>query len=552
MVEPLSKFAILTVILSSKMREKYDGNNSRMVSLSYNSLIQKHLNLVSFIRNPETSCRSGLHHIKGLMFATSILLLIPSDNVGALLNTMLDYCGDLLSNSTHSKSVANLMRKGFDKSRSSHKLNLQSMNILCIFQLWKFINEKKPRDENQIYLIESLEASIGAVVKNYENYGTSSASLVHIIFEELVTTNGFILSKTARTSQNDGNNAPTRKFQLLVSLVSYDVSQFHDIVDKCIQSAKFFDNELDDLVATTILEGLLQKSYKSITHTIMEAAVFRILQKMQDSQIKTFCKMMIAVVAAIENGLVSTELIGKVLRRTPFFMQSIRKARKGGIISPKEIEFLNFLMAVASSDKLREESNTIVKLTLEHIAASIPKIVKAHENSSQTLNSFLSVTIKMLNLCDGKPSIGSSSLKKMMIACLKFGIEPKLVTSTNCLQIVRKILELQKQESNGSLHSMEDLFQPHQIFAMIISHSNFSHVASSRDCPARSELISLLLCCIALDGSNISPMHWESLSALLIGFKANLSYKDCLFKRFIYLYELSVNQNVRFFLFVLQ
>jgi len=161
-------------------------------------------------------------------------------------------------------------------------------------------------------------------------------------------------------------------------------------------------------------------------------------------------------------------------------------------------------------------------------------------------NQFLLIVIDTLNSMDVAVLAKAmpSDINKMMLSCMKYGIKSIESISPYCLVIVRLLLILLSQLGEGGFNNKEQVFKPHHIFAMCFSHSNFETMAMKSNDPSRRELISLFICCLALDSPKVVPLQWEKISALLVGYDASLNEDDQLLLRFLFLYERNFGETV--------
>lgn len=136
------------------------------------------------------------------------------------------------------------------------------------------------------------------------------------------------------------------------------------------------------------------------------------------------------------------------------------------------------------------------------------------------------------------PMHDSDAIKRMLINCLKHGIndEGDSQITMLCLIIVRQIIVV-FFDDKSSLKNSKSILHPHQVFAMVVKHSNFEQVAMKIDSETRRELISLLICCLVLDTEHSCDLNMCDILTLFRGFTASLNYPDILLRRLVLLYE---------------
>ena len=507
-------------------------------------MIQKHL--VKCFKRLSSKDGSNPESIKSLWLGIAMISHTPDDWKGALLQPILDFIIHQFVTYPEEPVLSNLLQSLLDIT-TIHRQCLHRKNLESLFQLWRVINDKEPSLKNCTIL--SLESLLAEVLLNYEDYGITSASLINCIQDKISNSDNFL---SCNTSENEGNSDSVkyshnaRKYKLLIALISYDASNSYKFIENFTIDVNDQDDDWDHLIAATIEQECIQTTLGSIPQSIVESAINRFQQKLKNDDIETFGSIMPPIQLITRNGKVSLKAFAKILKRAPIFLQRVRKSRKDGALLHKEMEFLNFMMIASTSDPLVEAKRNILTLVATHVSSSLLKILNCDHNQNNDLETFLSLTIELIKGCDGgiMQSLGSSALKKMIIACLKFGIQSESEATTKCLVIVRMLLEFGIKKSNCDESFAAELPKPHQVFSMAISHSNFSSVGVSRNCPARYELISLLLCCAAIDSHNIPIIDWECFSSLLVGFNASLSYEDRLFSRLLYTYENSTGKDV--------
>lgn len=545
-VKPLSKLAILITLVSSvqeKDCEKRVTKSEKSSSHSIN-LIQKHL--ITCLKYLNSGSAPHAKESTMLAYITTILQHSPYCRIGEILQPILEYCIHKFSSSSKEiRNISSLLNAILKNTHKDSSYFFYGTNLQSVFHLWKVLAEiEKEQDEARyVSLMVMLEALMGEVLLNYEGYGIASSCLMNSIEKEVISSNDHLLW-SAKHIESDLSTNTIPKSQFLISLASHDASKLYLSMKRHAKDMNDADKDWDDLVATMIIQGHAQKPSTSIPNSLIEAAINIFQQKMTNNKDKSFGTIMQALEFLVKSGNVGLKSFSQILKRAPIFLQRARKTRTAGALWTKEVEFLNLLLLAASSDSLEEVRNRTVKLALVHVTSSLLKVLKSDDNSAGNLAKFLSTIIEILKLSheDILQSLDSSALKKMMIACLKFGIEAEMDITSKCLIIVRVLLGCVERASNKNLK--KDLLQPQQILAMATSHSNFSLVAARRNSLVRTELIALLLCCVALEGGNLTITDWGCFSALLVGFRASLSYEDYLFRRLLYLYETSSNVHV--------
>ena len=472
-----------------------------------------------------------------LAFASGMLPLIPSNRLGPLLRPIVDCCALMVSSNsypiTHVVPFLDLLPKIL---RAQSSQLLQDLPVGSIFSLWKALSGKDSKDPIIISTKILLEHIMAELLNNYENYGLNGA----LLMSNLLNTTAGVTTEIAFINS-------TKDHKFLLSLLLFDASIFSKPIVNRLQDENDNSGYWDPVIYTIVEQVNSQKSCQGIVPSYaIDATVKRLETITIDSEDTFFHSFIIAMGSLMSNGRMNSTMFGKILNRSPVFFRTLRKLRHNGIPTTAEMEFLDFMRNAALLEELREKTLPIIAMSLTHISSSLAKVLKSADTNQEACNKYLMITVDMLHLLDAKTitSIQSSVVKRMVVTCLKFGIQCNAAVSSHCLVVIRLLLTILYSESHLDEKYKDDLFLPHQIYAMAVSHSNFPNLAMTSNSATRRELIALMICCVTLDGDNIMPMSWDILSALLTGFNASLNKDDRLLQRLIYLYESCANKAV--------
>ena len=469
-----------------------------------------------------------------LSFTSAILPMMPPDRLGTLLRPIVNFCARIVSTDTQASPIIHLLQKILQSQSEQY---LHDLPTKSVFSLWQMFSKSK--DPAIVSARTSLESSMVKLLLNYEDYGLNAAHLISDLQSQPIEP---IIDTLFR---NGKNNVESIKF--LIALITFDASMFVTPIINRLQEESDDSSILDDIIGTAIIETNLQKSCENILQSYtIERTLKRFSTLMVQRKVYSFGTTIKAMDSLLSNGSLNRDSFQNILNITPNFLQALRKCRQNGILTILEMEFLDFMTNVVTSNKLKGEAQKIAAMLLTHLGSSSSKVLKSASSEEEVCVSFLLISAEVLKslTIEGVQSVKPSIVKRMMISCLKLGIQSDGSISTHCLVIVRLLLVL---VWDSDANYKEELFQPHQIFAMTVSHSNFTSLAMVSNCPTRRELISLMICCVSLDGEKIMPLESEMCSALLVGFNASLDADDCLLRRFLFLYENNVNNYVSIF-----
>jgi hypothetical protein len=503
--------------------------------------------LLQFFTKVGTEMQEAENTPTQLAFASGILPLIPSTKLVSLMQPLVNCCARITSSGSttnaHTMPLLHLLLKIL---RVHSNQVLQDLPFNSVFSLWRTFSEEKSKNSITTSVRTLLEKIMAEIVHNYESYGLNAA---HLLSKVQCTRTEKVTDILFENVSSDGNLESTQNHNFLLSLLLFDASTFALPIIHRLQNESIDDSKWDLVISALIKQVNTQKSCQDVAPSISnvtDAAVRRLETMMTNGEGDSFSSIIEAMGSLLSSGRMSSNILEKILNRSNKFLQGIRKCRQDGVLTQIEMDFLSFISNTMLSEDFKDERLSGIVILLSHISNSLPKVLKSADENKDDCENFLSLAIGMLKLLDMKSitSIKSSIVKRMLVTCLKFGIQSNVVISSQCLIIVRLLLTIIFSGSHLDESYKQELFRPHQIHAMTISHSNFPTLAMSSKCAARRELISLLICCVALDGSNITPVKWDVLSALLAGFDASLREDDRLLRRLLFLYESTTSDMV--------
>lgn len=467
-----------------------------------------------------------------LSFVSAVIPLLPPDKLGLLQRSILELCAShVSSNELIAIQLINLLLK----TVNYHSTDLlQGISSKSIFLLWHTFSDNISTHSSIVSVRNVLELAMAQLLLNCETHGLNTAQLLTYIrcqnIEHVIE-----LSMKNHNHHND-------KHAFLNALLSYDASLFALPIFKLLQEGKAKNLECDDVISKAIIELNSQSCPHTLPSVAIDASVKGLTSLMTLKKGYAFGLYLSAMESLVTKGQLTSETYSTILTKSADFLQVLRKRRKNGILTNIELEFLTFMRNVLFSEKLQNESLQTPSIMFNHFSASLLKVLKSSKSNEKHLSKFLLIAIDALNSLDGKAleSMDPSDVNKMMVSCLKFGISIDPIFS-HCLVIVRLLL-VNLAQSEG--RTKEELFHPHNIFAMSFSHSNFESTAMTINNPTRRELLSLLICCLALGGPKIVSVEWEKISALLVGYNASLSEDDRLTRHFLFLYEHNFGDTV--------
>ncbi len=479
---------------------------------------------------------------KQLAFVRGIIPFVPSSTLASISRPIVDLCAvTLCSNSSTSTQTVPLLYLLNKVLKCQTDKLLQNLPVGSIFSIWRdFALEEEETDSVKISIRKLIEGIMAKLLNRYEDFGLSAATLILSLQHETLAPGNTVLFRRS-------GSGPDTDPQFLSSLLFFDSSMFAKKIVHHIEKDNGESGIWDEVIVTLIIQALSPKSCPDNAPSLsfaISALSKRLITIMSSTKDNSFSSIIDAMKSLVVNGRMNHKMFEKILIKSSKFLQTLKKYRRNGMPTEKEMEFIHFLRIAASCKELKNQTPTTIDVVLTHISSSLPKVLKSmHEEICTDLLSIITDVIKTL---DTKIVITtkSSVIKRIMVTCLKFGIQSDGAIPSDCLRIVRLLLTALYSENKFDENYKKDLFRPHQLYAMAISHSNFETLAMANRSATRRELISLMITCVALDNSNIMATKWDTFSALLTGFDAGLSEDDCLLRRFLFLYESSVNDRV--------
>jgi hypothetical protein len=520
----LSKSTIATLLTTSSSLFVKKGDTDKPQDSMSTSFVESITSLIRTFFSAKLDDNSGLaQYSMELSFIGAILPLVSNVRGSNLLQETIDFCALNLSSCNDPSQLVYVLEKLFEHQTQQQ---LQQLPGQSLFRLWYSLLKHKDSDVKIMKSI--LEQIMSTVLMNYEDNALNAAQ---------------ILSKMRHALRQNDVNSTISVGALdplfLISLVTVDASTF---IPPCLQIA-METNDNTDVMATIILQINAQKPHLiELPSIAIETTIHSFVTAIADGNRNITILVFHALNSMLSYDQLSLSIFEKIYLVAPAFFQGLRKKRKNGNVSCKELSFLEFMNNCISTKQLHGVRDSIAALVLMHYSLSLLQILKSSENEDNcyTFLSQVIQTIKSLNENEVF-SVKASLIKKIMVACLKFGIQGDSRCSTQCILIVRLLLLV----STPSIKDhKEGILMPHQIFAMSISHSNFLHLATKKNSPSRRELISLLIYCVDFSKKDIGFLDWKKISALLAGFNASLDHDDLLLRRLLYLYEHHVSQIV--------
>ena len=232
-------------------------------------------------------------------------------------------------------------------------------------------------------------------------------------------------------------------------------------------------------------------------------------------------------------GQLDADMMCQVLKRLSALMHHWKNMKRKDVPKMAEKAVLAFISETSFSDLLgRSEVQTFRGATLAYIVKALPRTLKCGNVNQLTSEAMLLVTFHLLKAYDISDT---PCLQEVLVLCLKFGVGAvDDALSPTCLEIARYIITSVYSQSQG-IEKIE-LLRPHQIHSMVLSHSNFDSLAGTNS-KTRTELLSLLTVCLALNQGSVISLDQGKIARLLAAFRASVADEDRLLRRLLFLYE---------------
>ena len=524
-----SAIAVLLIVASSICAHNRSDHSETNMDWSSRCLTLISSSLKSQLDSIDTKDVLQLTKVTSqLSFVCAMVQFLPRYQLEEILKEMVNLCVALLSMDIKSAIPTVLLVLKTMQGQSAYFS--RSIPTESVLLLWRVLKENKLADPNVVSAVNYLESFLAESLLRSDTCDLHAAQLLVTLREDIEIVSDDLLSKDI-----DSND----KKVLLCSLLQFDASFLATPILNHLKVGKNIDSGVWDYVLSVAILEFNSQSVP-IPHFAIEILLNRLKILMSEKVDGSFGCILEAAESILAHKQLSNQAYIDILQSSSTFFQVSRKFRQNGIPSVMEIQFLNFLRNALSSSDLQTQAQETQTILLNYFCSTLLKVLKSPNIDQVISNKFLSILVDTLKIqsLNAMKSVNPSMINKMMISCLKFGIQSNGNISTNCLVILRLLLRsLSSLDKSGFL-------PPHKIFAMATSHSNFISVARSNAISSRRELIALLNYCLVLDRKKILPLEWDTVAALFVGYNASLSEDDTLFRHFLFLYESIIDAKV--------
>lgn len=524
-----SAIAVLLIVASSICAHNRSDHSETNMDWSSRCLTLISSSLKSQLDSIDTKDVLQLTKVTSqLSFVCAMVQFLPRYQLEEILKEMVNLCVALLSMDIKSAIPTVLLVLKTMQGQSAYFS--RSIPTESVLLLWRVLKENKLADPNVVSAVNYLESFLAESLLRSDTCDLHAAQLLVTLREDIEIVSDDLLSKDI-----DSND----KKVLLCSLLQFDASFLATPILNHLKVRKNIDSGVWDYVLSVAILEFNSQSVP-IPDFAIEILLNRLKILMSEKVDGSFGCILEAAESILAHKQLSNQAYIDILQSSSTFFQVSRKCRQNGIPSVMEIQFLNFLRNALSSSDLQMQAQETQTILLNYFCSTLLKVLKSPNIDQVISNKFLSILVDTLKIqsLNAMKSVNPSMINKMMISCLKFGIQSNGNISTNCLVILRLLLRsLSSLDKSGFL-------PPHKIFAMATSHSNFISVARSNAISSRRELIALLNYCLVLDRKKILPLEWDTVAALFVGYNASLSEDDTLFRHFLFLYESIIGAKV--------
>jgi len=524
-----SAIAVLLIVASSICAHNRSDHSETNMDWSSRCLTLISSSLKSQLDSIDTKDVLQLTKVTSqLSFVCAMVQFLPRYQLEEILKEMVNLCVALLSMDIKSAIPTVLLVLKTMQGQSAYFS--RSIPTESVLLLWRVLKENKLADPNVVSAVNYLESFLAESLLRSDTCDLHAAQLLVTLREDIEIVSDDLLSKDI-----DSND----KKVLLCSLLQFDASFLATPILNHLKVRKNIDSGVWDYVLSVAILEFNSQSVP-IPDFAIEILLNRLKILMSEKVDGSFGCILEAAESILAHKQLSNQAYIDILQSSSTFFQVSRKCRQNGIPSVMEIQFLNFLRNALSSSDLQMQAQETQTILLNYFCSTLLKVLKSPNIDEVISNKFLSILVDTLKIqsLNAMKSVNPSMINKMMISCLKFGIQSNGNISTNCLVILRLLLRsLSSLDKSGFL-------PPHKIFAMATSHSNFISVARSNAISSRRELIALLNYCLVLDRKKILPLEWDTVAALFVGYNASLSEDDTLFRHFLFLYESIIGAKV--------
>lgn len=524
-----SAIAVLLIVASSICAHNRSDHSETNMDWSSRCLTLISSSLKSQLDSIDTKDVLQLTKVTSqLSFVCAMVQFLPRYQLEEILKEMVNLCVALLSMDIKSAIPTVLLVLKTMQGQSAYFS--RSIPTESVLLLWRVLKKNKLADPNVVSAVNYLESFLAESLLRSDTCDLHAAQLLVTLREDIEIVSDDLLSKDI-----DSND----KKVLLCSLLQFDASFLATPILNHLKVRKNIDSGVWDYVLSVAILEFNSQSVP-IPDFAIEILLNRLKILMSEKVDGSFGCILEAAESILAHKQLSNQAYIDILQSSSTFFQVSRKCRQNGIPSVMEIQFLNFLRNALSSSDLQMQAQETQTILLNYFCSTLLKVLKSPNIDQVISNKFLSILVDTLKIqsLNAMKSVNPSMINKMMISCLKFGIQSNGNISTNCLVILRLLLRsLSSLDKSGFL-------PPHKIFAMATSHSNFISVARSNAISSRRELIALLNYCLVLDRKKILPLEWDTVAALFVGYNASLSEDDTLFRHFLFLYESIIGAKV--------